>query len=212
MGINDDRHGIDLESPVKSVEVLMAEHRVIERVLTALEVATERLDQGGNVNPGFFIHATDFIRGFADGCHHQKEEGVLFKAMAQAGMPTEEGPIAVMLAEHEQARAYTADLLKAAQRLQAGDEQAAAAVIHNARGYAALLRQHIAKEDGVLFPMADSVISATQHTEVAADFQRIERENAAEGVHDMYLALAEKLERLARGMSAQDGHREASPP
>ncbi len=181
---------------MKSVEVLMAEHRVIERVLTALEVATERLDQGGNVNPGFFIHATDFIRGFADGCHHQKEEGVLFKAMAQAGMPTEEGPIAVMLAEHEQARAYTADLLKAAQRLQAGDEQAAAAVIHNARGYAALLRQHIAKEDGVLFPMAD----------------RIERENAAEGVHDMYLALAEKLERLARGMSAQDGHREASPP
>jgi hemerythrin-like domain-containing protein len=181
---------------MKAIEVLMAEHRVIERVLTALEVGTERLDQGGSVDPGFFIDATDFIRGFADGCHHQKEEGVLFKAMVQAGMPTEEGPIAVMLAEHEQARTFTRGLLDAAQRLQAGDEEAAAAVVHNARGYAALLRQHIAKEDGILFPMAASVISASQQTEVEAVFQRIEREDAAEAIPDKYLALAEKLEHL----------------
>lgn len=184
---------------MKPIEILMAEHRVIERVLTALEVGTERLDQGGKVDAGFFMEATEFIRGFADGCHHQKEEGVLFKAMAEAGMPTEEGPIAVMLAEHEQARAYTRDLLEAAQKLQAGDEHAAAKVIHNARGYAALLRQHIAKEDGVLFPMAGSVISASQQTEVEADFQRIEHQDAAEGIHDKYLALAEKLESLVNG-------------
>jgi hemerythrin-like domain-containing protein len=174
---------------MKPIEVLMAEHRVIERVLTALEVGTERLDQGGNVDPGFFIDATNFIRGFADGCHHQKEEGVLFKAMVQAGMPTEEGPIAVMLAEHEQARTFTRGLLDAAQRLQAGDEE-------DARGYAALLRQHIAKEDGILFPMAASVISVSQQTEVEAAFQRLEREDAAEEIPDKYLALAEKLEHL----------------
>ena len=184
---------------MKPIETLMAEHRVIERVLAALEVGTEHFDQGGKVDPGFFIEATEFIRGFADGCHHQKEEGVLFKAMAAAGMPTEEGPIAVMLAEHEMARAYTRDLLEAAQKLQAGDEHAAAEVIHNARGYAALLRQHIAKEDGVLFPMADRVISASQQTEVEANFQRIEHEDSAEGIHDKYLALAEKLESLVNG-------------
>jgi hemerythrin-like domain-containing protein len=81
---------------MKATEILMDEHRVIERVLTALERAAERLEQGGKLDPGFFVDATDFIRGFADGCHHQKEEGVLFKAMTAAGMPTDQGPIAVI--------------------------------------------------------------------------------------------------------------------
>lgn len=172
----------------------MQEHRVIERVLEALDVAVGRLERGGDIDPSFFLHATDFIRGFADGCHHQKEEGVLFKAMTAAGMPQGTGPIAVMLAEHEQARSYTRDLRDAAQRLQAGDDQAVPQVIQNARGYARLLREHIMKEDAVLFPMANDVIPATRHANVLAEFGRIEHEETGEGVHQKYLALADRLE------------------
>ncbi len=184
---------------MKATETLMAEHRVIERVLAALERATERLEEGETIEPNFFIEATDFIRGFADGCHHQKEEGVLFKAMTAAGVPTEEGPIAVMLSEHEQARSYTRALREAAEQMQSGEEQARAVMLHNARGYAELLRQHIAKEDNILFPMADRVIPASQHPEVAADFARIEHEGTGEGVHEKYLALAEKLDGEMKG-------------
>lgn len=184
---------------MKATETLMAEHRVIERVLAALERATERLEEGETVEPTFFIEATDFIRGFADGCHHQKEEGVLFKAMTAAGVPTEEGPIAVMLAEHEQARNYTRALREAAEQMQSGAQQARGAVLRNARGYAELLRQHIAKEDDILFPMADRVIPASQHGNVAAHFARIEREETGEGVHEKYLALAEKLDGEMKG-------------
>jgi hemerythrin-like domain-containing protein len=175
----------------------MDEHRVIERVIASLETATTDLEQGGAVRPGFYLDAADFIKGFADGCHHKKEEGVLFKAMAAAGMPTQAGPIAVMLAEHEQGRAYTRGMRQAAEGLQGGDEAARAAVIRNARGYAALLRQHIAKEDGVLFPMADQVIPLAAQGRVAEDFERIEHEETGEGVHEKYLALAEALEREA---------------
>lgn len=74
-----------------AIALLMEEHRVIERVLRALELATEQLEQGGKVDPDFFIDATDFIRGFADGCHHRKEDGVLFRAMIAAGMPPGRG-------------------------------------------------------------------------------------------------------------------------
>jgi hemerythrin-like domain-containing protein len=84
-----------------------------------------------------------------------------------------------------------------AERLQAGDESARADVIRNARGYAALLRQHIGKEDGVLFPMADQVIPLAAQGQVAEDFERIEHEETGEGVHEKYLALAEALEREA---------------
>ncbi|MGE5602975.1 MAG: hemerythrin domain-containing protein, partial [Nitrososphaerales archaeon] len=65
---------------MQATDILMEEHRVIERVLTSLERAAVRLDNGEAVRPGFFVDAADFVKGFADGCHHKKEEGVLFTA------------------------------------------------------------------------------------------------------------------------------------
>jgi hemerythrin-like domain-containing protein len=83
----------------------------------------------------------------------------------------------------------------AAQRLESGDTAAREALVQNALGYVALLRQHILKEDSVLFPMADHIIPARQQGAVSAAFDRIEHEETGEGVHEKYLALAEKLER-----------------
>lgn len=82
----------------------MQEQRIIERGLAALETAAKRLNAGEAPSPVIFLQAADFIRGFADGCHHKKEEGVLFPAMQSAGVPCERGPIGVMLAEHERGR------------------------------------------------------------------------------------------------------------
>lgn len=180
---------------MEATQILMSEHRVIERVIASLETGAGKLAAGQAVRPGFFLDAASFIKGFADGCHHRKEEGVLFEAMVAAGLPRQAGPIGVMLAEHEQGRAFTRGMRAAAERLAAGDSAAAGEVIANARGYATLLRQHIQKEDGILFPMADQVIPAGRHAGVLAAFEQVEHEETGEGVHEKYLALAEALER-----------------
>ncbi len=83
----------------------------------------------------------------------------------------------------------------AARKLAAGDASARQAVIDNARGYVALLRQHIQKEDSILFPLADRVIPLSAQDDVAEGFERVEHEETGEGVHEKYLALAESLER-----------------
>lgn len=178
---------------MKATELLMDEHRVIERVIGAVEVAVTRLRNGEPVEPEFFLRAADFIREFADGCHHAKEEGVLFKAMAAAGMPTEGGPIAVMLAEHDQGRAYTRGMVAAAERLKGGDREAAGEVAENAVGYAALLRQHIMKEDQILYPMADQIIPAQNQALVLEDCLAAEQAGGGHEQHARYLALADSL-------------------
>ena len=81
---------------MQATAILKEEHRVIERVLDALETAANRLTTGSPVRPGVFLQAADFIKGFADGCHHKKEEGVLFPALEAAGIPAEGGPIALI--------------------------------------------------------------------------------------------------------------------
>ena len=184
---------------MKATDILVEEHDVIQHVLTILETAAQRMEQGHTLRPGFFVDAAEFIKGFADGCHHRKEEGVLFKAMVAHGLPSDGGPIGVMLAEHEQGRLYTRAMRAAALKLEAGDESARRDVILNARGYAALLRQHIAKENGILFPMANQVIPPSEHDKVAEDFEHVEHEETGEGVHEKYLALAAALEREVRG-------------
>ena len=180
---------------MKATQILMEEHRVIERVLAALETGAQRLEQGEGIRAGFFLDAADFIKGFADGCHHKKEEGVLFKAMVTSGLPAENGPIAVMLADHEQGRAYTRAMRQAAQKLELGDHAARGEIVRSARGYVSLLRQHIAKEDGVLFPLADRVIPPPAQDRVAEGFEHVEHEETGAGVHEKYLALAEALEK-----------------
>lgn len=182
---------------MKATEILMEEHRVIERVLTSLEVGAGRLAQGHAMRPGFFSDAADFVKGFADGCHHRKEEGVLFEALVAAGLPRQVGPIAMMLQEHEEGRAFTRGMREAAARLAAGDALAQDDVVRNARGYASLLRQHIRKEDTVLFPMADQMISPGDQRAVEEGFEHVEHEETGEGVHEKYLALADALEREA---------------
>lgn len=175
-------------------QVLMKEHRVIERVLDALEKATQALEQGKPVRTAFFLEVADFIRGFADGCHHQKEEDVLFIAMSKAGVPVQGGPIGVMLQEHEQGRQYTRLMRQSAEKIIAGDAAARQDLTASARGYVALLRQHIAKEDQVLFPLADRLIPAPQQQQLQQDFDRLEHTQTGEGLHEKYISLAAALQ------------------
>lgn len=179
--------------------ILMEEHRVIEGVLDSLETAAGRLRAGEPVDPGVFLMAVDFIRGFADGSHHRKEEGVLFPAMEAAGVPREAGPIGVMLAEHEQGRQFTAAMRASAEKLKAGDTRAAGDLVHSALGYVALLRGHIMKEDNVLFPMADQVITGAARAGVDSDFGRELDSEAEAGVREKFIAIAENIKQQARG-------------
>ena len=179
---------------MKAIEILKQEHRVIERVLKALESAAGRVETGRDIRPAFFTDAADFIRHFADGCHHQKEEGVLFKAMQAAGMPADDGPIAAMLGEHERSRTLTRALTDAAEQWQAGDDGARGETARVAREYVTLLREHILKEDSVLYPMAAHTIPHDRHAAVAKTLEEVERVEAAAGVHRKYRALAEALE------------------
>jgi len=179
---------------MEATNILMSEHRVIERFIHALEKAANRLDEGQEVRPGFFLESADFIQGFADGCHHKKEEGVLFIVMVENGVPTESGPIGVMLHEHEQGRSFTRAMRAAAQRLEEGDLSAKQVIVDNALGYVALLRQHIMKEDRILFPMADRFIPLDRQEQVTEEFEQVEHEETGEGVHEKYLALVDTLE------------------
>jgi hemerythrin-like domain-containing protein len=180
---------------MNATQTLQDEHRGIEKMLGIMDAALTALEAGRAVPPEVFTQAADFFRGFVDRCHHAKEEGALFPALEQRGIPREGGPVGVMLAEHEQGRAHVQALAAAAARYASGDASAASALLEHGRGYGALLRQHIAKEDGVLFVMAQRVLDDQTDAALTEAFERVEREQTGPGEHERYHAMIDKLER-----------------
>lgn len=183
---------------MKATEILIQEHNLILGVLDALEQGAQKLGGGIDTPKDFFLDAAEFIRGFADETHHRKEEGVLFKAMERYGFSPDEGPVSVMLSEHEEARHYTRSMAEAAKKMHGGDARAREDVIMYALAYIRHLRQHIMKENNILFPMADRVVSAEDAAQVEADFARVERDEIGPGAHPKYQALARKLQEQMR--------------
>lgn len=172
---------------MKPTDVLMEEHRVIERALDALEEAATRLELGRDVPKEVLESLLDFIRGFADRCHHHKEEGVLFPYLESRGLSSTDGPVGVMLQEHEIGRRHVTAMAGAVDTSR-GVEFAA-----HARAYIQLLREHIDKEDHVLFPMADEVMADEDFEELMSRLHHAEEELGSS--HEEYLRLLERIER-----------------
>jgi hemerythrin-like domain-containing protein len=183
-----------------AIETLMNEHRLIETVLDALVAFTDEVRRKGTTEKEELARFVEFIRGFADACHHGKEEGVLFQAMVEHGFPRNGGPIAVMLTEHDEGRALVAALKAYADQDGAWTDADRQKISEAGFGYADLLRHHIQKEDGVLYPMAEQHLPPEALERVSEDCERFEAEQTGSGEHERFHALAESL--VARYASA----------
>jgi hemerythrin-like domain-containing protein len=174
------------------IEKLKAEHQIILRGIGLLEDGADRLERGDIVAPEFFTLAIDFIRNYADKYHHAKEEDILFIRMGEHGFTSNSGPIAVMLYEHEKGRLYISNLAQATDQFASKNGGPTLDIIQNARNYAELLRQHIHKEDMVLYPMAENILGAEGVNSMQPAFQKVEEEQ--KGVEAKYIDLLKKLE------------------
>ena len=140
--------------------------------------------------------ALDFSRHFADQCHHYKEEKVLFPALEEHGIPRDGGPVGMMLLEHEEGRSYVRAMFAALGQIEAGDENSREALFESARQYIRLLREHIQKEDDILFRMADEVIPPDEQRQLVRSFETHESEEMGAGVHEKYLKIVQELESI----------------
>jgi hemerythrin-like domain-containing protein len=175
----------------KPTEVLSDEHRVIERVLAAVE---KLLASPPAPSLSHWKKALDFISNFADQCHHLKEEKLLFPAMEAHGIPREGGPIGMMLMEHEEGRSHVRAMRVAVEGLERGESGGVESLLSHARGYLRLLTEHIQKEDEILFRIADDCIPAGEQTALLNSFEEHEAREMGAGVHEKYLAIAQELE------------------
>lgn len=179
---------------MKATDELKKEHEGIELMLRVLQTVADKFKRGERVNTEHLDGIVEFLSIFVDKCHHGKEEEFLFPALEIAGVPREGGPIGVMLSEHEQGRKLVARLKDAVTGYKSGDNANAARAQLIINEYVTLLTQHIAKENTVLFPMADAKLDSNKDTELFEAFEQLERERIGVGKHDEFHALLDQLQ------------------
>jgi hemerythrin-like domain-containing protein len=174
-------------------QLMVTEHKLILRMVALLEKNTELLEKGRFRDWNFFLDGVDFIRNYADRFHHAKEEDVLFKALVDNGMPEQNSPVAAMLMAHDQGRDHVCALEDAARRALDGETGQAAIIIEHARGYIGMIRDHIDKEDTILYPLAERVLPQELRPAMVDAYTRAEA--AAPELEARYRRLVEAYER-----------------
>jgi hemerythrin-like domain-containing protein len=172
---------------------LVDEHRLILRMIALLEKNAPATAAGSFRDWQFYLDAVDFVRNYADRYHHAKEEDVLFEALVANGMPRQNSPVAAMLMEHDHGRAFVAAMEAAAREALAGKEGQGAVIAENALAYAELLRGHIEREDTILYPLAERVVSDALRPGIIAGYESAET-RTPDDFADRYRAMVERYE------------------
>lgn len=175
--------------------VMVEEHKLIQRMIDLVEKNTRLAEAGRFTDWNFYVDAVDFIRNYADRFHHAKEEDILFKSLVENGMPAENSPVAAMLMAHDQGRAFVRNMEAAALKALAGEPDQVPAIAENAYGYVALLRDHIDKEDNILYPLAERVLPEAMRPAMAEGYA--EAGARTPGLEETYRQLVEAYESKA---------------
>lgn len=156
-----------------STTSLRRDHELIEKVIKAMESTIQLLHDGKQIPESILLPVIDFSKNFTDVCHHTKEEKSLFPALEQAGLPTNMGPIAMMLIDHQRSREIGAEMeISAKEYLSSGDSTK---LVSDMQQYVEHITEHLWKENNKLFMMAEARL---QYVSEKVDKELTEIENS----------------------------------
>ncbi len=178
---------------MKATQQLKDEHEGIKLMLSIMEKIAADLGNGKELNISHYKKIVDFLKVFADKCHHGKEEEILFPAMVDHGIPNAGGPIGAMLYEHEQGRGFIKEMSEALLEYENGNKDSVKNIISGSTNYANLLRDHIEKENNILFMMADQVLTEPEQSKIFDEFDELEVRKIGLGKHEEYHDLLKEL-------------------
>lgn len=174
-------------------EDLIREHNAIKEMLSIMSKIGENIGREKGFDIGDVDKIIDFLKTFADKCHHGKEESALFPALVLAGIQKDNGPVGVMLQEHNVGRGYVNGLIEGVADYKKNFANCCGLVSACLTNYVNLLNSHIMKEEEVLFPMADKELSQQKQNEILDQFKIIENEVLGHGDPGGYHEILKQL-------------------
>ena len=175
------------------VGILMIEHRLIEHMIRLLSKELASIEGNKQVNSDFIDTAVDFIRTYADKCHHGKEEDIFFKVLITKKIkPQDKEYILELIEEHKQGRATIARLIAAKENYIKKESKALDQIVECIKWLIDFYPKHIKKEDKHFFTLYRTHLSEEEQDNMLLDFLQF----GEESTQDKYAKIVEDLERI----------------
>ncbi|MBP1595994.1 MAG: Hemerythrin cation binding domain protein [Acidobacteria bacterium] len=181
----------------KAIEELVAEHHLIEELLSSLEKFVERLGRRPDGERAAIRDYAFFFHQMVDVCHHGKEEKHLFVKMDAYGFSREKGPVSAMLSEQDEGRDHLDALTSIGNGLGPLSFEERENVRGHALGYIMRIRIHMSREEDVLFPIVEHSLPDFVLEELAQDFGEFEKTKLPAGFHENLRQIADSLRKAA---------------
>ncbi|MFH1596366.1 MAG: hemerythrin domain-containing protein [Pseudomonadota bacterium] len=177
---------------------LMIEHRLIKRMVVLMGAELTRIKDNVAVDPEFaFVDpffldmAVDFIRTYADRCHHGKEEDILFAALAGKELsPVHRQTMEELIQEHVWARQTTAGLVQAKEGYLMEKPGALNELLQHLEQLVELYPRHIDKEDQHFFIPCMAYCSDAEKAEMLRRMMEFDQKQ----IHEKYRGVVEGIE------------------
>jgi hemerythrin-like domain-containing protein len=170
-----------------------AEHRPIETVVNSLSGVATAMEEGKPADANVLRTVVEFLQIYADQLHHGKEETQLFPLLIERGVPPGGCPIGGLRHEHEKGRDLVRTLAASLASHEQGKPEATEALIQNLRSIVDLYHSHIWKEDAMVYPMAERVLSDADKEDLGQKFVEVDRA--------IGLDVVARLERFAKSLA-----------
>jgi len=174
----------------------MIEHRLIERLIAIMARQADRIKKDRSADIDFIDDCVDFIKGYADRCHHGKEEDILFKALGDKNLSQKHMAVLKELVdEHNHARNLTAGLVDEKNKYFKSTTEAekqifALEIYGHLKQLCELYPKHIKKEDKEFFLPIMDYFSSEEKAEMLAEFFEFDRKL----IHEHYKNIVERYE------------------
>jgi hemerythrin-like domain-containing protein len=188
-------HGKGQEKEVGAVEDLMREHGVLRRALLVyIECVPKIRANPANVSAESLARTAKLFRAFGEDYHERRlEEPYIFPAVKKAGGQAADY-IDVLKAQHDRGREVTDYILSVAGKGTLSDDSELLA--RALETFVLMYRNYTAREDTIVFPAWQEVLSARQLQEMGDRFEDIERQQFGKDGYDDAVAQIGQIEQL----------------
>lgn len=170
---------------------LMIEHRLIERMIRLIDLEVNNISKTNKVNISFVETTIDFIKNYADRCHHGKEEDILFRELRNKNISSVHKKILEeLIDEHAYARENTGILVDAKNKYLNGDEDALSIISTQLSKFVELYPKHITKEDKNFFIPCMKYFTRKEKDDILDEFWEFDRKL----IHEKYRNIVELYE------------------
>ena len=178
---------------MEALQLLLQEHRLIAQMTDALERYVARVEQDEDPARHELGLLVTFFREFADMVHHEKEESILIPALVRSGMSWDWGPVDEIRKEHNLERYLMQSLRHASLQAKAWTPPDRRHLVDVARSFIEFLRDHMTKEERVLFPAIRSRLSDSARDDLAQRLERFDKAREAAGDAEIVRQLTREL-------------------